>query len=57
VLQDRVDREVPTEDVDPCFIRYVIASGVKTIVINGRAPGRLDLFLEGAKVTGTTIGF
>jgi hypothetical protein len=57
VLQDRVEREVPTEDVDPCFIRYVIASGVKTIVINGRAPGRLDLLLEGAKVAGTTIGF
>jgi aspartokinase-like uncharacterized kinase len=57
VLQDRIAEDLPTEDVDPFFIRYVIASGVKTIVVNGRAPGRLDLLLEGGKVPGTTIGF
>jgi hypothetical protein len=57
ILQDRIERDFPTEDVDPCFIRYVISSGVKTIVMNGRAPGRLDLLLEGGKVPGTTIGF
>jgi aspartokinase-like uncharacterized kinase len=57
MLQDRIAGDLPTEDVDPCFIRYVIASGVKTIVVNGRAPGRLDLLLEGGKVPGTTIGF
>lgn len=57
ILQDRIERDFPTGDVDPCFIRYVIASGVKTIVMNGRAQGRLDLFLKGGKVPGTTIGF
>lgn len=57
ILQDKVDRELQTDDVDPCFIRYVIASGVKTTVINGRAPGRLKLLLKGGEVPGTTIGF
>jgi aspartokinase-like uncharacterized kinase len=57
MLQEQIDGELQTEDVDPCFIRYVIASGVKTTVINGRAPGRLKLLLEGGKVPGTTIGF
>jgi 5-(aminomethyl)-3-furanmethanol phosphate kinase len=57
ILQNRVTENLPTDDVDPCFIRYVIASGVKTIVINGRAPGRLDLLLQGCSVPGTTIGF
>jgi 5-(aminomethyl)-3-furanmethanol phosphate kinase len=57
ILQHTVTENLPTEDVDPCFIRYVIASRVKTIVINGRAPGRLDLLLQGSSVPGTTIGF
>ena len=57
ILQDRIAGNLPTEDVDPCFIRYVITSGVKTIIINGRAQGRLELLLEGGKVPGTTIGF
>ncbi|MDD1708173.1 MAG: uridylate kinase [Methanoregulaceae archaeon] len=57
MLQDQVNGELQTEDVDPCFIGYVIASGVKTTVINGRAPGRLKLLLEGGEVPGTTIGF
>jgi hypothetical protein len=57
ILQDRVDGDLKTGDVDPCFIRYVITSGVKTIIINGRAPERLEIFLKGGKVPGTTIGF
>jgi 5-(aminomethyl)-3-furanmethanol phosphate kinase len=57
ILQDQVTGDLPTEDVDPGFIRFVIAAKVKTIVLNGRAPGRLGLFLEGGKVPCTTIGF
>jgi aspartokinase-like uncharacterized kinase len=57
ILQDQIKRELKTGDVDPYFLRYVIASGVKTTVINGRAPGRLKLLLEGGEVPGTTIGF
>jgi 5-(aminomethyl)-3-furanmethanol phosphate kinase len=57
ILQDKVTRDLPTDDVDPYFIRYVIESKVKTFVINGRAPGRLELLLEGRRVPGTTIGF
>ena len=57
ILQSQVTGKLPTDDVDPCFIRYVIDSKVKTIVINGRTPGRLELLLEGRRVPGTTIGF
>lgn len=57
ILQDRVSANLPTDDVDPCFIRYVLASKVKTMVINGRAPDRLKLLLDGGRVPGTTIGF
>jgi hypothetical protein len=56
-LQDYITGEVPTEDVDPCFLRYVLASGVKTVVTNGRKPRRLGNLLDGRKVPGTTIGF
>lgn len=57
ILQEQVTRDLPTEDVDPCFIRYVLGWKVKTMVINGQAPGRLALLLEGGRVPGTTIGF
>jgi aspartokinase-like uncharacterized kinase len=56
-LQYHITGEVPTEDVDPFFLRYVLASGVKTIVTNGRKPQRLGNLLNGRKVPGTTIGF
>ena len=56
-LQDHITEEVPTGDVDPCFLRYVLASGVRTVVTNGRKPRRLENLLDGCKVPGTTIGF
>lgn len=57
ILQEQITRDLPTDDVDPCFIRYVLGSNVRTMVINGKAPGRLEKFLEGCRVPGTTIGF
>jgi hypothetical protein len=57
ILQEKVTKDLPTEDVDPCFIRYVLDYKVKTMVINGQAPGRLELLLGGGRVPGTTIGF
>jgi hypothetical protein len=57
ILQERVNADITTDDVDPCFIRYVLASSVRTSVINGLVPGRVDRLLKGARVPGTTIGF
>jgi len=57
IHQNLIAEEVPTEDVDPCFLRYVIAHRVNTIVVNGRKPRRLGNLLAGRKVLCTTIGF
>lgn len=57
ILQERVNADITTDDVDPCFIRYVLASSVRTSVINGLVPGRVERLLKGAHVPGTTIGF
>jgi len=57
VLHERLVADITTDDVDPCFIRYVLASSVRTTVINGRVPGRLERLLRGDRVPGTTIGF
>ncbi len=57
IHQNLITEEVATEDVDPCFLRYVIASRVNTIVVNGRKPRRLGNLLDGHKVLCTTIGF
>ena len=57
VLQEKVVADIPTTDVDPGFIRYVLDSSLQVTIINGRVPGRLDRLLGGARVPGTTIGF
>jgi len=56
-LQERVTRAIETKVVDPCFISFVLGNGVKTTIMNGKVPERLDSFLRGYPVTGTTIGF
>jgi aspartokinase-like uncharacterized kinase len=56
-LKERVTGIVETKVVDPCFIPFVLENGVRTTIINGKIPERLDSFLKGHPVTGTTIGF
>lgn len=56
-LQKEITDVVPTEDVDPFFLSFVLSKNVRTKVINGRFPGRLESFLSGHPVEGTTIGF
>ncbi len=56
-LKERVTGIMDTKVVDPCFIRFVLGNGVKTTIINGKVPERLEMFLHGYPVTGTTIGF
>jgi len=57
VLIDRVSREVGTDDVDASFLPFVLSHGVRVVILNGRVPGRLESWLQGFPVTGTTIGF
>ncbi len=57
ILFDRISRPVETDDVDPSFIPFVLSHGVRAVVLNGRVPGRLESWLRGDPVTGTTIGF
>lgn len=56
-LQERVTGAIETKVVDPCFIPFVLGNAVKTTIMNGKVPERLDSFLRGYPVTGTTIGF
>jgi len=56
-LKERVTGIMGTKVVDPCFISFVLGNKVKTTIMNGKVPERLDSFLRGYPVTGTTIGF
>jgi aspartokinase-like uncharacterized kinase len=44
------------DEVDPCFIPFVIGHGVPALVINGRCKGRLGSALNRERVKGTVIG-
>jgi aspartokinase-like uncharacterized kinase len=57
LLIDRVSRPVRTDDVDASFLPFVLSHGVRVVILNGRVPGRLESWLQGFPVTGTTIGF
>lgn len=57
VLIDRVSRPVETDDVDASFLPFVLSKGIRVVILNGRVPGRLESWLQGFPVTGTTIGF
>jgi aspartokinase-like uncharacterized kinase len=57
VLQENIIRIIKTDVVDPCFLPFVLEKKVRTKIINGNAPERLELYLEGCPVPGTTIGF
>lgn len=48
---------VPTSDVDPCFLPFVLDHGVPSLVISGRHPERVRAALAGVTTIGTTIGF
>jgi len=57
VLINRVSRPVGTDDVDASFLPFVLSHGVRVVILNGRVPARLESWLQGFPVTGTTIGF
>jgi hypothetical protein len=57
VLQGRICKVIPTDVVDSSFLPYVLSNRVHVVIINGKHPLRLEVCLQGNRVTGTTIGF
>jgi len=55
ILVPRITESMACGEVDPCLIPFSLAHGVKTIILNGREPGRVRDFLEGRDVPGTVI--
>ena len=51
-----VTTSVPSREVDPCLIPFVLGHHVPTYLINGRKRERLIAFLRGEGVPGTVIG-
>lgn len=56
-LLEKVDMPLPTDDVDPSFIPFVISNNVKVLLVNGTIDERIISALKGAPTLGTTIGF
>ena len=56
LFQEQVTRPVESDIVDPFFISFVIQKSVKTTVINGSQPERLEKYLKGNLVRRTEIG-
>ncbi len=57
LLIDRLARPIATDDVDLSFVPFVLSHDVRVVVLNGKVPERLETWLRGEPVTGTTIGF
>ena len=49
ILQQQVTRPVDTDVVDPFFIPFVLKSTVKTTIINGSDPERVEKYSEGSR--------
>lgn len=56
VLCKQVAEPVDSDVVDPFFIPFVLRNSIKTAIINGTYPERVENFLNGQSVPGTEIG-
>jgi 5-(aminomethyl)-3-furanmethanol phosphate kinase len=55
-LQEMISEPLKTEVVDPFFIPFVLKNKIHTAIIKGSDPVRVQDFLKGLPVPGTTIG-
>lgn len=55
-LMEQVKIPVKTQVVDPFFMPFVLEKKLKTTIINGSHIDRVEKFLKGESVPGTTIG-
>jgi len=56
ILQEQITGPVESDIIDPCFIPFVIKNTVKTTIINGSKPERVEKYLNGESVPRTDIG-
>jgi len=56
ILQERVTGLLESDIIDPYFIPFVIENTVKTTIINGSHPDRVEKYLKGDFVPRTEIG-
>jgi len=56
ILQEQVTGLVESDIVDPSFIPFVIKNTVKTTIINGSQPDRVEKYLKGELIPRTEIG-
>jgi hypothetical protein len=55
ILQEQVNGPVESDIVDPCLIPFVIKNTVKTTIINGSQPDRVEKYLKGELIPRTEI--
>jgi len=55
ILQEQVTGPVESDIIDPCFIPFVIKNTVKTTIINGSQPDRVEKYLKGELIPRTEI--
>ena len=56
ILQEQITRPVESDIIDPGFIPFVLKNTVKTTIINGSKPERVEKYLNGELVPHTEIG-
>jgi len=56
ILQEQVTGLVEPDIIDPCFILFVTKNTVKTTIINGSQPDRVEKYLKEELVPRTEIG-
>jgi hypothetical protein len=56
ILQKQVTVAVKSDVIDPFFIPFVLKKSVKTTIINGSQPDRVEKYLQGDLVPCTEIG-
>ena len=56
ILQKKVKAPVESDVIDPFFIPFVLKKSVKTTIINGSQPDRVEKYLQGDLVPHTEIG-
>ncbi len=54
-LQACLEKTVTTDVVDPCFISFVLEHRIRTFILNGTDPTRIERWLCGEHVPGTGI--
>ncbi|MFH0966305.1 MAG: uridylate kinase [Methanobacteriota archaeon] len=53
---NHITTQIETNDLDPCFIPFILSHAISGEIINGTVPERVAQVLKGIPVTGTHFG-